>query len=102
MNIANLLVAITALAAFCGVSYLAYLRAGSIISEYNRYLDNEAIHECATDYRMQIADTKTGITYSRPMEQQVRECAYLKGVKNYKGVWSDLVAKNSVWKTTVK
>ncbi len=66
-----------------GASYMGY-------RVLNRQLDNEAIHDCALDYRQQYSDTNKGITIIRPLELQVRECAWNKGVRNWNGVWSGI------------
>jgi hypothetical protein len=56
----------------------------------DRYLNNQALHDCAMDYRMQISASDSASVKFRPMEQQVKECAWNKGVRGWTGVWSDL------------
>lgn len=68
-----------------GIAVLAFFGMQRI----DRYLDLRAIHDCAQDYRQEIVmDEKT--KRIRPLEQQVRECAWQKGVRgDWEGVWSD-------------
>ena len=66
-------------------------RVDSALTNQQRSLDLQALQDCAMAYRQETTTTVTGVTVSRPMEQQVRECAWLKGVK-WDGVWSDIPA----------
>lgn len=73
---------------------IALVSVGFYVSlqEVNRYLDLKAIHDCSLDYHTEIpGKTATQEATFRPMEQQVRECAWQKGVKSWNGVWSDLL-----------
>lgn len=65
-------------------------RVDSLIEQNKRALDLQAIQDCAVAYRQETTIATTGATISRPMEQQVRECAWQKGVRTWEGVWSDL------------
>ncbi|CAN5131470.1 hypothetical protein BH09PAT2_BH09PAT2_04960 [soil metagenome] len=58
----------------------------------DRYLNMKAIHECAEDYRQEITDPATNTRKIRPLEQQVKDCAWQKGVHTgWEGVWGDLL-----------
>ena len=74
------------LALVAGITFFALKRV-------DRYLDIRAIQDCTSSYRQEITDETTGVTKQRPLEQQARECAMQKGVKNWDGIWSDLVTK---------
>lgn len=72
-----------------GIGTMAFL--GYVgLQKVDRYLDMKALHECAQDYKMEITNTETNEVKIRPLEQQVKECAWQKGVRNWEGVWSDL------------
>lgn len=68
------------------ISFIGYIG----LQKVDRYLDMKALHECAQDYKMEITNTETNEVKIRPLEQQVKECAWQKGVRNWEGVWSDL------------
>lgn len=59
-----------------------------VLNEYRRDINAKIIHECAQDYKNEITiNEKTKVI--RPLEQQVRECAWQKGVRPaWEGVWS--------------
>lgn len=59
------------------------------VSQANRYLDLQAIHDCSQDYRREYKESET-VRMVRPLEQQVRECAWNKGVRGWVGIWSGL------------
>lgn len=62
------------------------------VRRVDRYLDMKAVHECAQDYQQEIVDPATNIRKIRPLEQQVKDCAWQKGVrKGWEGVWGDLL-----------
>lgn len=69
--------------AFAAVVFLGLQRV-------DRMLDLQALHDCSADYRQEIVvNEKT--TKIRPMEQQVQECAWQKGVRPaWTGIWTDL------------
>ena len=56
------------------------------IQRIDRFLDNTAIDQCSAAYLRETTDGNQKIT--RPLEQQVRECAWQKGVRKWNGVWS--------------
>lgn len=66
------------------IAVIAYFASQRV----DRFLDNLAIHDCAMDYHRETTDTETNQKVSRPLEQQVRECAWQKGAKHWNGVWS--------------
>lgn len=74
---------VISIVAFAAVVFLGLQRV-------DRMLDLQALHDCATDYRQEIVvNEKT--TKIRPMEQQVQECAWQKGVRPaWTGIWTDL------------
>lgn len=91
--LAYILIAILVLAIIGGLIFGAlqvFTRVDTALANQQRNLDLQALQDCAMAYRQETT-TLTGVTISRPMEQQVRECAWLKGVK-WDGVWSDIPA----------
>ena len=79
MEVIKAIITFLAIAVFAAVAFFGMQRV-------DRYLNNVAIHDCAQDYRSSV--TQNGQVVSRPLEQQVRECAWQKGVRNWNGVWS--------------
>ena len=77
----------------------ALQRVDTALAHQQRTLDLLAIQDCAMAYRQETTNALTGQTISRPMEQQVRECAWQKGVE-WDGVWSDLPASPAA--TTIR
>jgi hypothetical protein len=59
------------------------------VKQVNRRLDLQAIHDCSQDYRQEFNTGET-TKVSRPLEQQVKECAWNKGVRGWVGIWSGL------------
>lgn len=84
MKIAQLIIIVIGIGLFV---YLGYMG----LTKVDRYLDLKALHECAQDYRMEITNPETNEVKIRPLEQQVKDCAWQKGVRNWEGVWSDLL-----------
>lgn len=80
-----------AIAVTGGVAYLAALRFDAALQRVDRAQDLQAIQDCAMAYRQERTNALTGVITIRPLEQQVRECAWQKGV-TWDGVWSDLPA----------
>lgn len=73
-----------------GVSlYLGFSLASNALSQRDQEIKSRIIHECAQDYRVETVNTTTGKTVFRPLEQQVRECIWQKGIRSgWEGVWS--------------
>jgi type II secretory pathway pseudopilin PulG len=76
------------------IAYMAMVRFDAAMQRIDREQDLQAIQDCAIAYRQERTDTDTGITTIRPLEQQLRECAWLKGVQ-WDGVWSDIPATST-------
>ena len=85
-NIIKIIATLLTLALLAGVTFFALKRI-------DRYLDIRAIQDCTSSYQQDRPDETTGVVKHRPLEQQARECAIQKGVKNWDGVWSDLLTK---------
>lgn len=85
-NISRNITTVFIVIAIAVIAYLSFQRV-------DRYLDIKAIHECAQDYSQEIVvDPATNTRKIRPLEQQVKECAWQKGVRTgWEGVWSDLL-----------
>jgi hypothetical protein len=68
------------------------------LARFDTYNTAKIIHDCAQDYSYQITNTDTGRITTRPLEQQVRECIYQKGVKksSWDGVWSKDAEESAV------
>ena len=69
---------------------VAYFVASNTFTRYDAYNTTRIIHECAQDYHYEITNEDSGRVTIRPLEQQVRECVYQKGIKKstWDGVWS--------------
>jgi len=91
IRIAFAVLTFLAIAVFAVGLYVANSRFDAVMARVDRYVQNEAINACAESYRTETTNITTGVTTIRPMEQQVRECAWQKGVREWDGVWSDLV-----------
>lgn len=87
-----------ALVVIIGITYVATTRFDAAMQRVDRAQDLQAIQDCAMAYQQERPNAQTGGTSTRPLEQQVRECAWLKGVK-WDGVWSDLPASPSATPT---
>ncbi len=83
MNITKLILIAFGIATFGVVSFYA-------LKSFNRYTDVLAVHDCAQDYKQEIVVSET-TKKIRPLEQETHDCAYQKGVKNWTGIWTDLV-----------
>jgi hypothetical protein len=72
-----------------GTLVLVYFLATSVFARFDTYMNVKIVHDCAQDYRSDLVNQDTGRTVSRPLEQQVRECSWQKGLKTgWEGVWS--------------
>ncbi len=91
--IKNILIAVAIAVVLGGLIFgavNALERVDTMLAQNQRALELQAIQDCAMAYRQETTTATTGQTISRPMEQQVRECAWQKGVRTWDGVWSDL------------
>lgn len=84
MELIKAVITFIAIAVFAAVAYFGMQR-------YDNYLRNTAIHDCAQAYRIEY--TENGRKINRPLEQQVRECVWQKGVRNWEGVWTGYPTK---------
>lgn len=80
----------TKLIIIIGITILIAASLLFVLQRVDRMLDLQALHDCASDYRQEIV-VSDKITKIRPLEQQVQECAWQKGVRPaWTGIWSDL------------
>lgn len=49
----------------------------------DRFLELIAVHDCASDYKMEFTDGATKLV--RPLEDPFKECLWNKGVKSFHG-----------------
>lgn len=82
---------------------VVFFVASTTFTKFDSYNTAKIIHDCAQDYHYEITNSDTGRVTVRPLEQQVRECIYQKGIKKstWDGVWSKDADESAVSDTPV-
>lgn len=51
-------------------------------TEVGQFVKNQAMHDCAQDYRLQFTQPEQNTTISKPIDDLYRQCLQEKGITN--------------------
>ena len=81
MSVVNQFISLIAIVAFGTVAYLSLQKVDVAFSYVEKYLEIEAYHDCAQDYRMEYTNLEDNTVISQPLAEPYEQCLEDKGLR---------------------